>query len=114
MLMGMNRVPVAAIIVHHQPIALALLDGEQRIRIRSRLTVDGPPIIAAAAAWDFLECQPDRREPLAQHAQISCNPSLPSRALASAAHPDACAAHTEMIHQGKRRSAMRLNYNEGK
>ena len=54
-----NGVGVAAVVVEQKPVARALPDREQGIGIRPRFAVDGPPIVAAAAAWYLLEGEAD-------------------------------------------------------
>jgi hypothetical protein len=48
---------VAAVACDQQVVALALLDGEQRIGVRPEFPVDGLRIAASDAAGDFLELQ---------------------------------------------------------
>ena len=59
--MQVNRMIVAALVGHREAIALTRLGGEQRIRIRPGAAVQGPAVVAAAAAGDLLEQKLDAR-----------------------------------------------------
>ena len=53
---GVDRMPIATIVVHHKAVSLALLYGEKRIGIGPGFSIDGPTVIATAPAGDFMPC----------------------------------------------------------